>query len=138
MAVTPDFVTYVLDQLSALGKVRSRRMFGGVGIDLDGVFFALIDSDVLYLKAGEENRADFEARGMRPFRPFKDKPLYSMSYYELPAEVLEDTEECAAWARRALAVAAAARAKPRAAAKKKKATNVKIAKHRAKSAPRRR
>ena len=111
MAFTRDFVDYVLDQLSSLGKVTSRRMFGGVGIYCDGAFFALIADDVLYLKVGEHNRADFESRGMAPFRPFKDKPHTSLSYYELPADVLEDAEQCALWAQRSLAIATPRKAK---------------------------
>jgi TfoX/Sxy family transcriptional regulator of competence genes len=40
---------------------------------------------------------------MSQFRPFRDKPLLSMSYYEVPADVLEDAEECVEWAMRAVA-----------------------------------
>lgn len=32
-----------------------------------------------------------------------------MSYFEVPAEVLEDREECAVWARRGVAVASVTR-----------------------------
>jgi len=120
MAVSADFLAYVLEQLAGLGNVTSRRMFGGVGIYRDGAFFALIDDDVLYLKVGAHNRAEFEARGMGPFRPFKDKPTYSMNYYELPADVLEDADECIVWARRSLAIATVARPKRPAARKKRR------------------
>jgi len=105
MAVTEDFCQYVLEQLSALRNLSSRRMFGGVGIWCDGAFFGLISSDVLYFKAGDSNRADFEARGMGRFRPYRNRPQLSMSYYEVPADVLEDAEECILWARRSVAIA---------------------------------
>jgi len=104
MAVTGDFVLYVLEQLSGLRDVASRRMFGGVGLYSDGAFFGLISSDVLYFKVGDGNRPDYEARGMGQFRPFRDRPRISMSYYEVPAEVLEDADECMLWARRSIAV----------------------------------
>ena len=45
---------------------------------------------------------------MRPFRPFRDKPQWEMSYFEVPADVLEDAEAMTAWARKALRAALAA------------------------------
>jgi DNA transformation protein and related proteins len=105
MAVTDDFFRYVLEQLSGLRGVASRRMFGAVGLYSDGAFFGLISSDVLYFKVGDSNRPDYEARGMSQFRPYRDRPQISMSYYEVPAEVLEDVDECMLWAQRSIAVA---------------------------------
>jgi len=111
MAVTADFLRYVLDQLAGLGQVTPRRMFGGVGLYHEERYFGLIAGDTLYLKVHDSNRGDYEARGMGRFRPYPDKPHLSMTYYEIPAEALEDAEECAAWARRSVAIAAVA-AKP--------------------------
>ena len=108
MPVSNDYLAYVLEQLAGLGSVSSRRMFGGVGLYCDEFFFGLIDSDNLYLRVGDANRADYVARGMSAFRPFADKPLLSMSYYETPAEVLEEATELVSWARRSVAVAMAA------------------------------
>ena len=103
MAVTDEFVRYVLESLAGLRGVASRRMFGGTGLYSDGAFFGLISSDVLYFKVGDANRADYEARGMCQFRPYRDRPQISMSYYEVPAEVLEDADECMLWAQRSIA-----------------------------------
>jgi DNA transformation protein len=88
-------------------------MFGAVGLYRDGIFFGIVSGDTLYLKAGDANREDFAKRGMPPFRPYRDKPQVSMSYYEVPADVLEDPEECVAWALRAVAAGAARDAGPR-------------------------
>ena len=109
MSVSPRYLEYVLGQLAGLGGVSARRMFGGVGLYSGELFFGLIDDDVLFLRAGEANRVDFVARGMPAFQPFKDKPDLSMSYYQAPAEVLEDAEELVRWARASVAVAVAAR-----------------------------
>jgi DNA transformation protein and related proteins len=111
MAVNADFLRYVLDQLAGLGRVTARRMFGGVGLYHEERFFGLIAGDTLYLKVNDSNRSDYEARSMSRFRPFPDKPYWSMTYYELPADALEDADECAAWARKSVAIAAVA-AKP--------------------------
>ena len=108
MAVSSDYLDYVHDQLSGLGGVSSRRMFGGAGLYCDEFFFALIDDDTLYLRVDDANRADFTARGMGQFRPYPDSPQLSMSYYETPVDVLEDAAALVAWARRSVAAAMAA------------------------------
>ena len=118
MAVGAAFLQYVLEQLERVGPVASRRMFGAVGLYCGEQFFAVIDDDTLYFKVNDETRADYEARGSKPLKPYKDRPEVSMSYYAVPAEILDDAEELVAWARRAVAAAAASRKSPRKAAGK--------------------
>src|SRR3984893_8870356 len=108
MAVSSDYLDYVRDQLSGLGGVTSRRMFGGAGLYCEEFFFALIDNDTLYLRVNDSNRADFTTRGMGQFRPYPESPQLSMTYYETPADVLEDAAELVAWARRSVTAAIAA------------------------------
>jgi DNA transformation protein len=105
MAVSSDYLAYVLDQLAELGEVSSRRMFGAAGLYSGELFFAIVADDVLYLRVDDSNRADFSSRGMAQFRPYADRPQLSMNYYEVPADVLESAGELAAWARRSVAVA---------------------------------
>jgi DNA transformation protein and related proteins len=106
MAVTNDYLQYVLEQLAGLGHVVTRRMFGAVGLYHDGRFFGLISADTVYFKVNDSNRCDYEARGADQFRPFPDKPHLSMTYYSVPADTLEDADECVEWARKSLAAAA--------------------------------
>lgn len=103
MAVSPDYRDWVLEQLSSAGHVTARSMFGGVGLYMDGLFFALIANDVLYFKTNDDNRPNFEAAGMGPFRPYGDDR--AMRYHEVPADVLEDRAALAAWAEKALEAA---------------------------------
>ena len=105
MTVSADYLQYVLDQLQALGGVSSRRMFGGAGLYCDELFFGLISDDTLYLRVDDSNRGDFTTRGAGPFRPYADRPELSMSYFETPADVLDDARQLAEWARRSIAVA---------------------------------
>ena len=105
MAVSDDYLHYVLDQLAGLGHVVPRRMFGAVGLYHEERFFALISRDTLYFKVNDSNRRHYEERGMERFRPFEDKPMWSMTYYTVPADVLEDAEECVIWAQRSAAIA---------------------------------
>ena len=102
-----DSLENVLDQLAGLGEVRTRKMFGGIGLYAQDLFFGLMAKGVLYLKVDDETRPDYEARDGGPFRPFGDERAMR-GYYELPSEVLEKPREAVRWARRALEVARAA------------------------------
>ena len=104
MAVSDEYLTYVIDQLEGLGPVRSKRMFGGAGLYFENLFFGLIADDVLYLKVDDSNRADYEAEGMGPFKPYPDKKEV-MQYYEVPIDVLENKEVLREWAVKAHHVA---------------------------------
>ena len=112
MPVTSDYLNYVLEQLAGLGGVSARRMFGGVGLYCEELFFGLIDNDTLYLRVNDDNRADYTVRGMGQFRPYADRPELSMTYYETPAEILEDPAQLVVWAQRSVAAALAAAKRP--------------------------
>jgi DNA transformation protein and related proteins len=113
MSVSNDFLNYVLEQLSSLRGLRPKRMFGAVGVYCEENFFAVIDDDILYLKTDDSTRGEYEARGMRRFMPMPDKQG-SMAYHEVPADVLEDRDELAIWARKSVAVATAVTARKQA------------------------
>lgn len=118
MAVSVSFRTYLLEQMGQIRPVTTRPMFGGLTFFAEGRAFALVAHEVLYFKVDDSNRPDFLAAGKGPFLPFGD-PEKPMQYYELPEEVLEDTEQLAVWMAKAIAVAAKARSKskPKAPAK---------------------
>ncbi len=101
-----SFTELVLDQLRGVPALTWRRMFGGCGFYSGGLFFAVVWDDRLFLKAGEEDRAAFRARGMGPFT-YEGGALHSL--WEVPAEVLEDADELRAWATRAVAASRAAK-----------------------------
>jgi DNA transformation protein len=123
-----EYLEYVLEQLSGLPDVRSRRMFSGAGLYQDEVFFGLLFNDTLYFKVDDSTRPDYESRGMAQFRPYEDRPLLSFSYYEVPAEVLEDRHELQAWARRSVQAAAAIQAAKAAKRAKRKTAKRKVPK----------
>ena len=132
MAVQPQYLAYVLEQLATMPALRPNRMFGGVGLYSDGIFFGLIDDDTLYFKTGEANIADYLARNMPKFMPFPDKTKQSLGYHQVPADVIEDAEVLVAWARKSKDAALAKKA-----AKVRKAPKVpKPSKAKKASAPR--
>ena len=112
LRVTDSYRRFVLDQLEELGDVKARSMFGGLGLYHRDLFFGIVAADVLYLKVDDTTRGDYEGAGMGPFKPFPGRTP-SMRYYAVPLEVLENAEELARWARRAVDVAK--RGRPRAA-----------------------
>lgn len=106
MSTNDAFVGLVKDLLQPVGAIAVRRMFGGAGIYCDGVFFAILDGETLYFKTDEAGRAGFEAEGMGPFTySTKHGPGVLASYYRVPDRLLDDAEEMATWARRAVASA---------------------------------
>jgi len=102
--LSPAFVDFVLDQLGEIDALSARSMFGGTGLYSADVFFGIVFSDTLYLKVDAATRAAYVRAGMKPFKPYRDRPT-TMRYYEVPARVLEDRDELTKWARQAIAVA---------------------------------
>jgi DNA transformation protein len=113
VAISKQFAEYVIEQLQGLDRLTSRRMFSGVGLYSDGLFFGLLYHDRLYFRTDDTTRPEYEARGSEGFRPRPNIARMKMRYYTVPADVLEDAEELVKWARKATAVALAAEnAKP--------------------------
>lgn len=122
MAVSASYRKYVADQLAALRGVVIKRMFGGASLYFEERMFALIDDDTVYLRVDDTTRPEFVKRNMAPFRPVKRDPKkVSENYYQLPAEVLEDSETLVVWAKRAIRAAKSPTAAVARRAKKKKA-----------------
>lgn len=87
MASHADFVDYVADQMQQAGVIRSRRMFGEYGLYCDGVFFAVICGDQLFVKITPAGQAAF------PDLP-KTPPYEGAKDYFLVEDV-EDREQLA-------------------------------------------
>ena len=96
----PPYIATLVERLAPLGEVRPKAMFGGWGLYADGVFFAIVADDILFLKVDDGNRADYEKAAMAPFRPWPDKAT-TMSYWTVPDDVEADPGRLVAWARKA-------------------------------------
>jgi DNA transformation protein len=96
-----NLLSFVADQLSDMGEVSTRRMFGGWHISHGGVFFAIVFKERLYFKTSEISRVRYEEMGMGPFRPRAKVTLKTL--YEVPVDILEDTGDLTLWAREAIA-----------------------------------
>ena len=99
----PDsFRDFALDQLSSLGGVACRAMFGGYGLYSHGKFFAIVHKGKLYFKTDDGSRGSYTEKGQKPFRPSKKQTL--KNYYEVPADVIDEPALLAEWAVKAVAV----------------------------------
>ena len=97
---------FIRDLFSRFRPVTVRRMFGGAGVYADSMMFALIVDDVIYLKSGESNEADFVAEDLPPFTYQTGNGKRAiMSYRRMPDRLYDDPDELAQWASRALAAA---------------------------------
>lgn len=103
MPVSQELEQFIIDQLESAGSVRSKRMFGGVGLYLDNVFCGIIgpQSGQLYLKVDDSNRPDYLRENMQPFRTSKG----TMSYYTVPEHILENPQLLRVWALKARDIA---------------------------------
>jgi len=106
MSANDEILEILIDALGRAGSVRGRRMFGGVGVYCDGIFFAIIDDGAIYLKTSDETRPRFEAERSRAFSYMtKNGSAELHSYWLLPERLLDDAEELREWASASVAAA---------------------------------
>ena len=101
-----EFIGFVQELLEKWGQITARRMFGGHGLYHEGLMFAIVMDNRLYLKVDELNRPDFEAQGLTPFTyPMKGKDV-ALSYWSAPDAIFDEPTEAVLWARSAWDAAA--------------------------------
>jgi DNA transformation protein and related proteins len=105
MAAGSALLDYLLDQLAPLGQVRGRTMFGGHGLYLNGAFVGIVEDETLYLKVDDRNRPAYEAEGMGPFVYVSKGRRVALSYWEVPADAIEEAEQLCDWVMQAAAAA---------------------------------
>ena len=109
MAASGELIEFLKEQMSGLGPVSVRRMFSGAGFFHDGLMFALVADDVLYLKADETSRGFFEAEGLEAFSYATGNGRNTiMSFRRAPERCFDDPDNMTEWCR--LAFEAALRA----------------------------
>lgn len=105
MAVSAEFIEFIVEQLERLGPIRPRRMFGGMGLYLDDMMFGVVFGEELHFKVDDRNRRDYEDEGMGPFTyEMSNGKTGSLNYYEVPERLYDDGDELAEWARKSVDV----------------------------------
>ncbi|WP_375326339.1 TfoX/Sxy family protein [Candidatus Tisiphia endosymbiont of Nemotelus uliginosus] len=87
-----EFLDYVIDILSPLYQVKTRKLFGGYGLYINGKIFALIAKQELYFKASNQAMEFLIKFDSEPFSYKKRDKIIKMSYWKVPAEILENPE----------------------------------------------
>jgi DNA transformation protein and related proteins len=84
-------------------------MFGGAGIYRDGIMFALVADNEVFLKADDVASERFREAGCRPFAYAKDGKPVDMSYWSVPDAALDDPDALKTWAELAFEAAVRSR-----------------------------
>ena len=98
----PEFTAHCLDLLASVGPVVAKRMFGGWGISVDGVTFAIIadlgSGERLWLKTDDLTAARFLAEGCPRFVYQAKGRDMSMHYHAAPEAAMESPALMRDWA----------------------------------------
>jgi len=118
------------DQLEELfapvGGVTLRKMFGGLGAFREGIVFAVVVADVLYLKVDDTTIPRFQAERSRPWTYEGRGRTTTMPYWTVPERLFDEPDEFRDWALMAFDVAERSK-KPKAKVTKKVAKPAKKA-----------
>lgn len=93
------FVQSLHEVFERLGRIETKRMFGGHGVWHEGRMIALVANDTLYLKSDAESAPHFDRLELPPFTYTRQGKSMPMSYRLAPADLFEDRQEAALWGR---------------------------------------
>ena len=105
MAKDDAYIEYLHELLDPLGKISTKKMFGGHGVYYNGVIMGLVIDETLYLKVDEQSRDFFSKQGCEPFVYQSKAKQVAMSYWTVPDEAMESSEQMQPWAKLAYAAA---------------------------------
>jgi DNA transformation protein and related proteins len=107
-----EFALELADHMDSVPGVFTRRFFGGTAFVSEGVQFAFMFDGSLYFRVDDESRAQYLARGAKPFTyQGKSKTVNVASYFEAPSDIIEDPELLSGWAGAAYRAALGAKLK---------------------------
>ena len=106
MVASAGFAAFLQEQLTPLGRVTVRRMFGKSGVFCGGVMLGMVADDTLYFRVDDLNRAAFqEAASSPPLNYQKGGRTIDLSFWRVPDRLLDDPDDLLNWARAALGAA---------------------------------
>jgi DNA transformation protein len=98
-------LAWLAELLEPQGRVSVRRMFGGHGVYLDGVFIAIVVEGRPYFKADAQTQALFADAGGERFAFDSRGRHVETSYWSVPESAFDSAEDMRPWAQHALAAA---------------------------------
>ena len=106
MVASDSFAEFLREQLAPLGRVTMRRMFGKTGVFCDGVMFAVVTENTLYVRVDDQNREIFkEAASFPPLNYAKKGAIIDLAFWRVPERLFDEPDDLVAWTRAALAAA---------------------------------
>ncbi len=103
-----DFVAFVEEQLQAIPGIVRSRLFGGAGLSVNGVQFALLIANTVYFVVDDSTRPLYEKMGSTCFSyATKARQVNVKRYYTVPADLLEDCDQLLPLAQQAIRIAQA-------------------------------
>jgi len=91
MAYSESIASFVEDQLSGLGELRTKKMFGALAFYCDEILFGAVMDDHFTLKAKGELEKKFEAIGMK--RHVIQGRDMQMPYFDVSTADLENSDQ---------------------------------------------
>jgi DNA transformation protein and related proteins len=93
---------HYIEQLSDWAKITTRPLFGAAALYRNDHVFAMAWQGSLYFKVNDDSRSEYEAAGSHALGYRTEGEDHALkSYWEVPADVLEDADKLHAWAERA-------------------------------------
>jgi DNA transformation protein len=100
------FAEFLREQLTPIGHVTMRRMFGKTGVFCDGAMLGMVWDNTLYFRVDDGNREAFkEAEAFPPLNYEKGGGTIDLAFWRAPERLFDEPDELVAWARLALAAA---------------------------------
>ena len=97
-SISKEAAEKLLEQLSKITGVTSKKMFGGHGIFCDKKMFGMITAKgQAYLKVDDSNKSIFEQKGSSKHS--------RMPYYSIPSDVLDNQDLLIEWAGQSIEIA---------------------------------
>jgi DNA transformation protein len=106
MVASDSFAEFLREQLSPLGRITMRRMFGKTGVFCDGLMLGMVRDDVLYFRVDDDNREAFkEAEAFPPLNYEKGGAAIDLAFWRAPERLFDEPDEFVLWGRAALGAA---------------------------------
>lgn len=108
-----QYVDFVMEQLAPLRGVESSRFFGGIGLSVEGVQFAMVMGSTLYFVVDDTTRPKYERMKSSCFSyETKKRRVDVKKYYEVPAELIEDQDGLVSLAKESIRIAGSPKRSP--------------------------
>ena len=106
--VSEEFLEYVLDMLSPLGKVTASRMFSGVLLKVEGAQLGILFAETLYFKVTDATlQEEYRKNGSTQFsytRKDKKDPIVINNWWSVPDEAMDNGKLLVSLAREVLQI----------------------------------